>query len=363
MWRSKGRVSLVIAVLAVMAVVVSATPTAAVAPVETVTSFDEPSEGVTVDKKGNVFVSLALSGKLLKFDRGSDEYEEFGAIDGWETRFGPLGAGFLGLTVDKRGNVYGAAQWVGSTGVYKFHRKTGKATLIPGTEAISFPNSLVFDKKGSLYVTDTNSTGVMNPLGPDDVPLGAVWRIGRDGTVEKWLEDVALGGNGAADLATPLGANGIDIRKRTLYVANSEKSQILSIRIRKNGKPGKMSVYANLPLMSGSSVAPPEIAIPVIPDGIAIDGSGAIYVAAIVHNAILRVNTSGSTDIIAHDLDRSVLDFPSSLAFDHRHGKKRTLYSVNLALGPPGAAGPALTVIKDVRFGRHGHHHERHHDD
>ena len=341
-WAGMRRIGIMVTVLMVTTLVAPVATAGTTGPVNVITTLGNQPEGVAVDKTGNVFVSMAYTGTLLKLAPGSADYEVFGSIDGWGA--GQLGGGFLGLAVDAMGNVYGAAQWAGSTGVYKFDRKTGEETLIAGTEQIEFPNSVAFDKTGNLYVTDTNSTGLMNPLNPGDVPLGAVWRIGRDGGVEKWAEDPLLGGTGFFGFPGPIGANGIAYRHGVLYVANSEQATILTIPVRKDGSAGDVSVMAQLPpLAADPAVAP--FTLPAVPDGIALDVHGNIYVAVIVQSAILRVNTDGSFDILAHDLDREDLDLPSSVAFGTGNGMKQTLFAVNLAIGPPGGAGPALLSI------------------
>lgn len=294
---------------------------------ELIREFDaeagELSEGVAVDKKGNVFVSLAPLGQLLKFAPGSSDYELFGSIPG----FTGDGAGLLGLAVDAPGNVYAAAQSVGSTGVWKFDRKTGDETLIPGTDQMTFPNSLAFDKKGNLFVTDSFSG-----TDSDGNHLGAIYRIGRDGTVEKWIESTDLGGTGALGLGV-VGANGISYRQGTIYVANSEKFSVMAIPVQRDGSAGDIATLAQGPELF-------------IPDGIAVDVHGGIYVAVIGLSAIKRVNPDGSIDTIAEGAD-DFLDLPSSLAFGTGAGFKQTLYAVNLALVPElgTGVGPALVAI------------------
>jgi len=313
-----------------MAAVVLVLPVAAAGAAghaELVATFDaeagQLSEGVAVDKTGNAFVSLAPLGQLVKFAPGSSDYEVFRSIPDWTGQ----GAGFLGLAVDARGNVYGAAQSAGSTGVWRFDRTTGDATLIPGTDQITFPNSLAFDKVGNLYVTDSlsESAGANSK--------GAVWRIGRDGTVEKWVESTDLGGTGIFGLATPVGANGIAYRHGTIYVANTEKVSILAIPVLTDGSAGDISAVA-----AGPELFPP--------DGIALDVHGGIYVAAVSASAVQRVNPDGTIDTIAAGAG-DYLDIPSSVAFGTGAGMKQTLYAVNLALIPElgTGIGPALVAI------------------
>ena len=337
--RSRGVVSLFV----MLAMTFSAAQAVASDHIEVVSESPRPSlEGVAVDKTGNVFVTSTFTGELLKFPPGSSDFEVFATIDGWATG-GQFGAGFLGLAVDATGNVYGAAQWLGSTGVYKFDRKTGDETLIAGTEQMSFPNALAFDKVGNLYVTDSNSTGVSNPVPPGHVPMGAIWQIDRDGVATKWLESALLGGNGGAGLATPVGANGIVHRKGVLTVANAEGFGLFTVPVLRNGSAGAITA---LPTTGWPVRDSPFGVIPAVPDGIALDVHGAIYVASVAHNGVFRVNTDGTIDELFNDPAFTVLNFPSSVAFGTGKGLKQTLYIVNLAFGPPST--PASLASLDV---------------
>ena len=339
-----GRSRTAVSLFVMLAMMFSAAHAVASGHVDVVNDNPRPSlEGVAVDKTGNVFVSSTFTGELLKFPPGSSEFEVFGTIDDWAAG-GQFGAGFLGLAVDAKGNVYGTAQWQGATGVYKFDRKTGDDTLIPGTEQMSFPNAITFDKVGNMYVTDSNSTGVSNPVPAGHVPMGAIWRIGRDGVATKWLESPVLGGSGGAGLATPVGANGIVYSKGVLTVANAEGTGLFTVPILGDGSPGAISP---LPTVGWPVANSPFGVIPAVPDGIALDVHGAIYVASVAHNAVFRVNTDGTVDELYNDPAYSVLNFPSSVAFGTGKGFNQTLYVVNLAFAPPPAA-PAALVTVDV---------------
>lgn len=341
-----GRFRFGITVLMAMAMIIPAAGAVASSHVGVVKESPRPSlEGVAVDKTGNVFVTSSFTGELLKFSPGSGDFEVFGKIDGWAP--GPLGAGFLGLAVDAEGNIYGAVQWGPATGVYRFDRKTGEETRIAGTEVMSFPNALAFDKRGNLYVTDSNSTGIFNPIPPGYLPMGAIWRIDRDGVAAKWLESPLLGGNGGAGLATPVGANGIVYRKGVLTVANAEASSLFNVPINGDGEPGDIELLAGVgvtpewPVLDG-----PFGVIPAVPDGLALDVHGGIYVASVAQNAVLRLNTDGSVDVLFYDPASDTLNFPSSVAFGTGAGFKQTVYVVNLAFDPTGA--PAALVTIDV---------------
>lgn len=277
-------------------------------------------EGITVDRSGNVYVTLIEQGQILKFAPGSSDYDVFGEIPDWELD----GLGFLGLAIDDRGDIYGAVDSGESTGVWKFDCVTGAATRFPGTEDIALPNALAFDDQGNLYVTDSR------PNGDEDVPPGAIWRIDSDGTVEKWLETDALAGTGAYGLGGPFGANGIAFREGTLYVAVVEKDSIVSIPILDDGTPGDVSVVAE----GGFT-----------PDGIALDAEGRIYVADPAASAIKRVALDGTVEVLAQGAADG-LDLPVSLAFGI-DGTRLTLYATNLASFEmfTTGVGPGLVAI------------------
>jgi len=288
--------------------------------IETVVEFDvaagELPEGVAVDKRGNVFASLSPLGQLVKIPAGTTDAVPFGLVSG----LGPDDIGLIGLAVDAPGNVYGAvfAPTGTATGVWKFDRNTGAEELVPGTDDMVFPNSVAFDKQGTMYITDTFE--------------GAVWRVERGGTAELWVQDPLLEGNGNAGFPFPIGANGIAVRHNTVYVGVTEQSSIVTIPIQPDGSPGTPEVLATIP---GAAV-----------DGIALDVHGNVYFANPVPSAIIKVSADGSlTETVADDLN--FLDGPTSVAFGTGRGDKQSLYAVNfsVALGTPLGAGPSVVKV------------------
>jgi outer membrane protein assembly factor BamB len=285
-----------------------------------VATFDESggqnTEGVAVDRTGNVFVSVSPLGDVWKFPSGSTTPEPFGHIDGITagTDFG-----LLGLAADVDGNVYGAVQSANQSanGIWRFDAATGDATHIAGTEAMAIPNGLTFDHADNLFVADSS---------------GKIWRIRPSGKVKVWLDDPALTGDGSLGLF--LGANGIAYRDHVFTVTNTERRTILTIPKLQNGGPGPIDVLTTLP--AGDN-----------PDGVALDVEGNAYVAFNLANTIGLVSPSGSLTVLASG---DPLDFPSSLAFDQQSEHRRMLFGVNFSLseffGLPSGFGPALWWLR-----------------
>lgn len=83
-----------------------------------------------------------------------------------------------GITFDATEHLYAAVGGGATSGVWIFECADGEPTRIAGTEAIGLPIALAFDDAGNLYVPGSNSDA-----DDDQAALGAVWRIGPDGTI------------------------------------------------------------------------------------------------------------------------------------------------------------------------------------
>lgn len=283
-------------------------------PVEFLVTYDggagELPEGIAVDKVGNIFVGLDPLGQIWRY-----------APDGSGSLFFQFAtAGPLGMAVDAPGNLYVAvvSEDAATHGVWRINRD-GEGERLAGTENIVFPNSLAFDKRGNLYVTDTI--------------LGAVWRIPKRGELELWLQHPELEGLNLPELPYdfPLGANGIAYRQGYLYVANTEKAQVVRIPILKGGLPGEPKVVAGGPELF-------------VLDGLALDVHGQIYALVIAQSKLVRIDPAdGAVTTLATADDG--LDFPASLAFGTGKGERQSLFVTNYAIGPPGGAGPGLLKV------------------
>ena len=209
------RLRTILAAVTVAALALPITPARATGPVETVVTFDlaagELPEGLAIDAHDNAYVSLIAPVSEIRKITPSGDQSTFASFD--VGGFGPLG-----LAVGAGGDVYVAvASFDPATqGVYRVGAD-GTATRLPGTGAISFPNDLIFDRRGNLFVTDTAG--------------GAVWRISPGGSAELWIQDPLLQGTGELGAAVPLGVNGIALTRRqhAIIVSNTELGTLLRI--------------------------------------------------------------------------------------------------------------------------------------
>jgi sugar lactone lactonase YvrE len=307
------RLRTILAALTVASLALPITPARAAGPVETVVTFDlgagELPVGAAVDGHDNVYVSLTAPVSEIRKITPSGDQSTFASFD--VGGFGPLG-----LAVGAGGDVFVAvASFDPATqGVYRV-RADGTATRLPGTEAISFPNDLVFDRRGNLFVTDTAG--------------GAVWRISPGGSAELWIQDPLLQGTGELGAGVPLGANGIalTLRQHAIIVSNTELGTLLRIRIRRNGTAGEIHVAAEDPALFGI-------------DGIALARSGAVFAAVNAQSTIVRVGRNGITTIA--DAEDGI-NGPSAVAFGRR-SDRRNIFVVNFGVFSP-APTPALLKI------------------
>lgn len=163
---------------------------------------------------------------------------------------------------------------------------------------------------------------------------GGIWRISRSGEVEPWFRHPLLTGIGAV-LGYPVGANGIGFSHGDLYVANTDKGLVVRIAVQPDGAAGPPEVWTTLAEVPESPLAGSPF--PLMPDGLALDVFGNIYVTVISRNAVARINASDKSQETLAVLSpfaplplRAPLDTPASLAFGTSKGGRTTLLVTNL---------------------------------
>jgi len=295
-------------------------------------NFEFP-EGIAFDPQGHLYVGLTRWAQVRRVEPDGTVRPFAALLPPDQLPIPPGAAGLLGLATTARGDIYAAlvTSDPATRGVYRIDGRTGTSERLPGSGAICWPNALVFDERGNLYVTE--STRV--PCGGDPT-VGAVWRIPPGGTAEPWVESAALAGTGQLPLPAPIGANGIVFRPGhggpgTLIVANTEKGALLSIPIEPDGTAGHLTTLAQDPRIFTV-------------DGIVLDTHGAICAMVIGQNRIVRVSPDGAAFEVVASGDP--LDFPVNAVFGVHGPDRRRLFVANFALPAFGGTKPGIVVIE-----------------
>lgn len=304
-------------------------------------AFDPTSgefpEGIAVDRRGNLYYSLAPRGEVWRATPDGD-LTLIAALDPDL----PVDAnGALGLATGA-GGIYAALMACNAVecndthGVWRIRNARHK-TRLPGTEHIAFPNALAFGRHGELYVSDT-LTGAIWVLRRAGHPRRGPCRHAHRGPFslpEIWVQDDALLGTGALGLGAPIGANGLAYYRGTkarddeILVANTERGALLAIPVDGRGEAGGIEVVV-------------EDAALLTIDGIAVDRYGDVLALTVARvgaagleplSQLLHIHReSGQVQPV---LAGSPLHFSTSLAFGRRAGTTETLFVANWAVLAP----------------------------
>lgn len=151
-----------------------------------------------------------------------------------------------------------------------------------GPHKLKLPNYGVFDSSGNLYVSDSGDWSTSN---------GCIVRFDRHGRGDVFLEGPQPFPNGLA----------LSSDERFLFVAQSHTDDVLKIEIRPDGSAGDHEVYAT--------------GLERIPDGLAFDVAGNLYVSCYASDNIFRVSPQREVTLLAYDRAGTTLARPTNMAF------------------------------------------------
>jgi gluconolactonase len=167
---------------------------------------------------------------------------------------------------------------------------------------MSLPNYPVFAADGSLFVSDSGTW--------EDVS-GRIYRVLTDGSTEVWSDAAPHFTNGLA----------IDAAGEFLYVAESTLPGVSKIRINADRSAGTREVVCEMP---GT-----------VPDGLAFDVDGGLYIACYRPDRVYRLSPSGALDVVVEDFQGTEVGAPTNVAFGGID--MRTLFIASLARWHVGA--------------------------
>jgi gluconolactonase len=221
--------------------------------------LDHP-EGVCWSPSERVVYAGGEAGQLYRFALGG-EPELVAVVDG----------GFmLGLAIDGDGAVYvcdagnGCVQRISPDGRVRCYG-----------EPIGFPNSPVFDDRGRLWVSDS---------GGWDTDDGAIMRIDPDGSTERVADGLEF-------------ANGLAISGGWLYAVESGAPRVI-----------------RMPL-DGGPLEPVVELERVVPDGLAFDVDGGLWISCWQPNRVYRLSAGGGPETIVDDWTGEYVLTPTNIAF------------------------------------------------
>lgn len=225
------------------------------------------------------------AGQIYKIDIGRRSFAEIANT----------GGSVLGIALDNQCNVYACD-----------HKRRAVLVISPSGQVrpfsagsldrpMTFPNFPVFHSSGALFVSDSGKW----PEGG-----GCIYRIAPDGEATVWSTGSPQFTNGLA--ISPAGD--------AIYAVESTMPGITRIPIECDGSAG---------------TAEPVVSLPgTVPDGLAFDIEGRLYIGCYRPDRIYTLEPDGRLLIFADDYQGTVLAAPTNLAFGGpNHG---TLYIASL---------------------------------
>ena len=243
--------------------------------------LDHP-EGIAVHRDGSIWCG-GERGQIYRLSPDGRELQQVASTGGF----------CLGMAFDASDNLFICD--LKHAAVMRLDSARGQverwADGTPG-QPFGIPNFPAFDEAGRLYVSDSHAFGAPGP---------GVFRFECDGSGELWYGEDVTFANGLA-----LSADG-----RHLYVAETFARRVFRIPVRPDGTAGRREEVAGL----GAA----------LPDGLAFDAEGNLYVGCYEPSQILRVDPAGRVATLFHDDTAHMLAHPTNLAF-----RGSTMFAANL---------------------------------
>jgi gluconolactonase len=235
-----------------------------------VTGLDHP-EGVAVGGDGTLYAG-GEAGQVYRISADGKEVQTFAHTGGY----------CLGISLDRESNLYICD--MGRHALVKVSARGEVSIIADSAEGrkLGTPNFSVFDSRGNLYFSDSGEWKQAN---------GVVYRLDVEGVVRLFAPGPFHFTNGLA----------LDAAERYLYVVESNLDRVVRVEIRPDGSAGIPEVYAE--------------GLARVPDGMAFDAGGNLYVTTYASNCIYRVTPEGQVRLVCQDVENLLLCQPTNCAF------------------------------------------------
>ena len=233
-------------------------------------ALDHP-EGVAVGQDGTVYAG-GEAGQVYRISPDGKKVEIIAQTGGF----------CLGITLDQEDKIYvcdAVKQQVLKVS------KDGKVQVVAESvdgRKFQNPNFSVFDSRANLYVSDSGEWKKAN---------GFIGRIAPDGRACIFSPGPFHFANGLA----------LDADERYLYVVESNLDRVLRVEIQPDGRAGSAEVFAE--------------GLAHVPDGLAFDAAGNLYVTMYGSSAIYRITPRREATLLCQDTESEVLCLATNCAF------------------------------------------------
>lgn len=234
------------------------------------TGLDHP-EGVAVGADGQVYAG-GEAGQIYRISPDGRKVETIANT----------GGSCLGVALDLDENLYFCD--CRRRAVLRVSQKGKTEVFTNSAEGRPFiqPNFPVFDAQGNLYFSDSGDWKQTN---------GIIYKASPDGTTKTFAPGPFHFANGLA----------LDADERYLYVIESNLDRVLRIVILPDGTAGAPEMFAD-GLVS-------------VPDGMAFDQAGNLYVTTYGSSGIYRVSCDRNLELLCQDIENELLCLVTNAAF------------------------------------------------
>ncbi len=230
------------------------------------------AEGIAWGMDGYIYAG-SEAGQVYRIDPAKPEVKVFANTGGF----------LLGLALDASHNIYACD--AGQAVVQHITPEGRVRTYSSGgpDEQFILPNYPAFDWQGNLYVCDSGKWKEDN---------GKIFKIRPGGETEVWSRELTEFPNGLA-----LSADGT-----YLYVAMSlNPPRVSRIAIGSEGSAGAVETVVEMPKT--------------VPDGLAFDTDGKLYISCYRPDAVYRYTPRGELQVLAEDYQGTAIAAPTNVAF------------------------------------------------